>query len=611
MFVVSSRVTQPLLQAKWSLFVSPFSLLQVQSRRGLPLQPRHRLSSDRDVGVPVIADGGATRVGLPLDDPALPGSPVRDVAAQLHYNVPDLRLSAWQALLRDFPDRVGAARTLKGIQFGEGVGFAGRRERVICRNRPMNKEQSSAVEAEILRRVGEGQLAGPFTTPPAAHFRCSPVFVVPKGDGFRLIHDLSHPVGFGVNDGISTSDFPCNFARFDDACAMVCKVGPGCVMGGEDMSNAYRQFGVRAEDLELLGMQWGGHFYVDTRLVFGCRSSAGVLDRYATQLEWAARTVLGISHVCHFADDWFFVAGDSLVFGSVIDRFRTLCDTLGVDLNIRKRRGPLTCIAFLGIIIDSVAMVARMKAGRVDEALQLCASFLTRARCSRRELQQLVGRLMFIASVVRPGRLFLSRAMGKLRGSARSSHHIKLGAGFRRDMRWWLLFLRSFNGIGLLKQPTPISASDLRIGCDASDFGGGAFCGRSWFFMHWPTDIATWDISARELCVIVVACATWGATWEGRRIVFDTDSSSARDAIMRRRPRSAYMGLLTRQLHFIEAQHGFTVGAVHIAGVTNGSADALSRGRFGLFRSTFLSRFGYSPNTRPCEYRLPHWHELA
>ena len=123
-------------------------------------------------------------------------------------------------------------------------------------------------------------------------------------------------------------------------------------------------------------------------------------------------------------------------------------------------------------IIDSVAMVARMKAGRVDEALRLCAEFLTRSRCTRRELQQLVGKLMFVAAVVRPGRLFLSRAMGKLRGSRRSSHHIKLNRGFRSDMKWWLLFLRSFNGIGLLRQPVTISACDFRLGCDASAVGG-------------------------------------------------------------------------------------------------------------------------------------------
>ena len=64
--------------------------------------------------------------------------------------------------------------------------------------------------------------------------------------------------------------------------------------------------------------------------------------------------------------------------------------------------------------------------------------FRAQHRCTVKALQSLIGRLRFIALVVKPGRTFLRRMIRLLKGCAsrprRSSSHITINAGFRKDV---------------------------------------------------------------------------------------------------------------------------------------------------------------------------------
>ena len=80
------------------------------------------------------------------------------------------------------------------------------------------------MSAKISKDLAAGCLAGPFDTPPFRNFRVSPLGVVPKkapGEYRLLIHHLSFPRGASVNDGISTEDASVQYARVDDAVAMI------------------------------------------------------------------------------------------------------------------------------------------------------------------------------------------------------------------------------------------------------------------------------------------------------------------------------------------------------------------------------------------------------
>jgi hypothetical protein len=84
------------------------------------------------------------------------------------------------------------------------------------------------VDAIIAEDVAAGKKAGPFAEQPFEFMSISPIGTVPKGEGVRVIHNLSHPYwgGDSVNGSIPNEDL--SIGRFEDACAAIVKLGRGC-----------------------------------------------------------------------------------------------------------------------------------------------------------------------------------------------------------------------------------------------------------------------------------------------------------------------------------------------------------------------------------------------
>ena len=70
---------------------------------------------------------------------------------------------------------------------------------------------------------------------------------------YRLIHNLSFPAGQSINDGIPRDFCRVEYARFDDAVALVRTAGEGALMAKSDIKSAFRLLPIAPEDFELLG----------------------------------------------------------------------------------------------------------------------------------------------------------------------------------------------------------------------------------------------------------------------------------------------------------------------------------------------------------------------
>jgi len=160
-----------------------------------------------------------------------------------------------------------AAAIVRGITHGVDIGFEGARNV----SRP-SRNLRSALDGDrveqmvadiILADVAAGKKAGPFDSPPFAHFSYSPIGAVMKGgswDKIRVIHHLSFPFGGdSINAGVRDEELV--LGRFDDACDAIRALGPGCFLVKLDVEAAYKQVPVRVEDRALLGLQWNGRFY--------------------------------------------------------------------------------------------------------------------------------------------------------------------------------------------------------------------------------------------------------------------------------------------------------------------------------------------------------------
>ena len=82
---------------------------------------------------------------------------------------------------------------------------------------------------------------------------------------------------------------------------------------------------------------------------------------------------------------------------------------------------------------------------KVSEILSECQLWANRNECTKRQLQSLVGRLLYVTKCVQISRPFLNRMLDLLRASDKVNK-ISLSVEFKRDLNWSLHFLPKFNG---------------------------------------------------------------------------------------------------------------------------------------------------------------------
>ncbi|HEY9760293.1 MAG TPA: reverse transcriptase domain-containing protein [Oculatellaceae cyanobacterium] len=487
---------------------------------------------------------------------------------------------------------------LDGIRCGADIGYTGPRDKPqLCRNLRSAAEHADAVRADIKNEVSLGRTAGPFASLPQPNLRCSPVGAVAKKDSneYRRIHHLSWPrSGGSVNDDIVDSEV--HYCRFDDAVTMMRRLGRGALFAKLDIKSAFRCVPVRPEDRHLLGFVWEGEYYADLVLPFGLRSSPGIWERYSSSAEWILRNEYGVKHVIHFVDYFLFGGRASTADCELSVRTALLVfEALGLPVNVKKLKlegSPSANIVFLGILLDSNAMTASLDAQRLQQLRDLLESWAKRRSCMPHELQSLVGKLVFAARVVQPGRTFLRRMLDTLRAAPSHSRRIRLSKDFRADLEWWRQFLPRWNGVSVLLEEEWARGPDMQLYTDASALHGyGAYYCGHWFSMRWSEEEKSTAARVRslsmpwcELYAVVRAAATWGDKWSGKRILFHCDNETVVQSVAAGWCRDAPMMHLIRTMHFIAAEHGFMFRIVHVAGTDNCVADALSRAQLDRFR---------------------------
>ena len=212
----------------------------------------------------------------------------------------------------------------------------------------------------MLKEVTLGHTAGPFS-----NLQVYPVGVIPKKHSSKwstIIH-LSSPkhCPTSVNAHIPPESYSLQYIKVDHAIAILQDLGPGCFMSKLDIKSAFRNVPVHPSDWELLGMKWEGLYFFDMVLPFGLRSAPFLFDEFSSAVEWIIQTKLNIPKVIHILDDFFFATSPPRS-----KCMTALCQILHLftDLNIPIAPGKTfpacTCLEFMGILLDSNKMEARL-----------------------------------------------------------------------------------------------------------------------------------------------------------------------------------------------------------------------------------------------------------
>ena len=369
-----------------------------------------------------------------------------------------VNVQALRDFLMEYPCPGTRDYLISGFTHGFDIGFRGTFE--DPNTRPPNlrsaRDNSDLVNDAIAKELSRGHTSGPFPFPPFPHTHCSPIGAAPKPDGsVRLILDLSSPRGQSVNDGISKEEFSCQYSKFDDAVSIVLHLGQGAFLAKADIKHAFRLCPVRPDQWPLLCFQWLGHFFTDTRLPFGSRSSPFIFNTFAIALAWIVVHFGGLLFLLHYLDDYFFANLTEHGCQVDLDTFLYICAQLGVPIAPDKTAGPSTTLTFLGIEIDTVAMTCRLPAEKLNQVQTLIQIWQGRRKVTKRELLSLIGLLSFACKVVKPGRIFLRRLIDLSTTVASLEHFIYLNRQARADIEWWARFLPDWHGVDRNYTPSP------------------------------------------------------------------------------------------------------------------------------------------------------------
>ena len=146
--------------------------------------------------------------------------------------------------------------------------------------------------------------------------------------------------------------------------------------------------------------------------LFQVTVGAEIFSSVADMIAWALHCA-GIHHQIHYLDDFLILgAPDTSEAGDALAIALWILEYLGIPVAVHKTEGPVCCIIFLGILIDTQAFELRLPREKVARLRALLKTCSAKRACTRRELESLLGHQSHAATVVRPGRTFLRQRHG-------------------------------------------------------------------------------------------------------------------------------------------------------------------------------------------------------
>ena len=210
-----------------------------------------------------------------------------------------------------------------------------------------------------------------------------------------------------INNFIEKDDFSLQYITIDNAIAAIQGFGSNCFMAKTDTESAFRLYPVHPDDWEL----WNGHYYFGKVLPFGLRSAPFLFNQLSDAIEWILPNNCSISFPCHILDDFLLIEPpaptipyESPCQASLSSIILTFKD-LNILISAAKTEGPCQIIQFMGIILDSQKMEARLPEDKIERIRTALHTFQSKRSKTLQELQSLIGTLNFACKVIPLGAL--------------------------------------------------------------------------------------------------------------------------------------------------------------------------------------------------------------
>ena len=257
------------------------------------------------------------------------------------------------------------------------------------------------------------------------------------------------------------------------------------------------------------------------------------------------------------------------------ETFGRLLSSLGVQEAESKAIPPTHQLEFLGVGFDTIQGIIFMTQDRLQELDEELSKWFVGRRFSRKDLEWLIGKLQFVMSCVRPGRVFIARLLNKLCGLGKGSY--AADSEMIKDVNWWRIFLPCYNGV-LIMWPECHMEPDQVVASDACLSGlGGMMGGEEYFHLKLPQEWAGKNVAYLEMWDIVVCLKVWGSKLRGKRVVMNCDNEAVVAVLNHGRSRDAFLQGALHEVVFLLATYEVEIKAKFLRGVDNHLPDLLSR----------------------------------
>ena len=442
-------------------------------------------------------------------------------------------------------------------------------------NHTSAKNYPQDVQAYLNEEIQYNAILGPFDEPPLDDLHTSPFMTREKSNSAnrRVIIDLSFPQGRSVNAGSAKdiylgTPFALKLPTIDHITNRVRKLGRCCMIYKIDIKRAFRHVKLDRKDYDLLGLRQD-KWFLDTCLLFGFRHGSALFQHLSD----------AVHHMMHqrghdvinYIDDILGIELRSRVDAS-FDALSSLLERLGFEISQNKLIRPSTCVNCLGILVNTENFTLSVPPQKLQEILLTCQAWCRKTTCTKRQLQSLLGSLLFISKCVRSPRFFLNRLLDVLRSMHDKDQGV-LSQEAQRDINWFQKFLLTFNGITIFDH-RPI-AHEIEL--DACLQGLGARWGSQVFAFPLPLGYLNYNIAHLEMLNILVVLRVWQNFWAKTRVRIACDNEAVVQVLGSGHTRDLTLAAIARNIQLQVATWDINLQVIHIPGKDNQIADLLSR----------------------------------
>ena len=139
-------------------------------------------------------------------------------------------------------------------------------------------------------------------------------------------------------------------------------------------------------------------------------------------------------------------------------------------MNEDKTVPPYSKLTCSGIHIDIPNNTLSIDTEKVQAIYDVCANIITKSHISKRQMQSLLGKLLYLHKCVKPARTFVNRILMTFRNS--TSKRILITDAFKQDLLWFLKFLPAYNGVSILNKKCIDNSHTLHIDASLTGLGG-------------------------------------------------------------------------------------------------------------------------------------------